>query len=388
LESEFVAPLEVVRCNSCSLIQITETIPPEKLFKYYHYFSSFSETMLLHAKRLTCELITKRRLGQDSLVVEVASNDGYLLKNYKEAAIPILGIEPAENVAALASKNGIETMARFFNKDLARTLADQGKEADVIHAHNVLAHVPEINDFMDGISILLKPEGLAIVEVPYAVEMIDRIEFDTIYHEHVFYYTLTSMKHLCERAGLRLLDVERIPIHGGSLRVSLGRSGQSTRAVEELLKTEEERGFNSLVAYEQFVEKVVTLRKQLVTLLQQLKRDGHNLAAYGAAAKGSTLLNYFEIGRESLDFVVDRSTAKQGHFMPGVHLPILCPSELLIRKPDYVLLLTWNFADEIIAQQADYLALGGKFIVPVPRPRIISSTVFPMGAATSVRSSV
>jgi len=386
-EPEFKAPLGVVRCENCSIIQITETVAPERLFTKYAYFSSFSDTMLQHAKDLVEKTISERELGESSFVVEIGSNDGYLLKNYKAASIPILGIEPAVNVAALANERGVTTVARFFNAKYAEELVNQGKTADVVHVHNVLGHVPEINDFAKGLSLLLKSDGIAIIEVPYAVEMIDRVEFDTIYHEHVFYYTLTALKHLFERAGLAILDVDQVSIHGGSLRVKLGKAGTASQKVEALLRTESERGFNAASAYEHFSQRVLTLKQQLVSLLNKLKREGCRMAAYGAAAKGTTLLNYFQVGTETLEFVVDRSTAKQGHYMPGVHLPIYSPAELFIRRPDYVLLLTWNFAEEILRQQSEYLRQGGRFIVPLPEPRIVSGDTPSLAATDSLSTS-
>jgi SAM-dependent methyltransferase len=367
-------PLDLVFCPTCTLVQITETVPPEVLFRDYLYFSSFSDTMLAHARELTARLATSRRLGPQSLAVEIASNDGYLLQYYKQAGIGVLGIEPARNIAKVAIERGIPTMSEFFGAELATQLEGEGKRADVLHANNVLAHVADLNGFVAGIQTILKPDGVAALEFPYLGDMIDHCEFDTIYHEHLCYYSLTAIKHLFERQGLKLVDVERVPIHGGSLLLQVARrdaAQQPTPAVAALLDEERERGMTTIAFYRDFAARVTALKEKLRTLLAKLKAEGKRIAAYGAAAKGSTLLNTFDIGAETLDFVADRSTYKQGRFMPGVRVPIVAPEELVARMPDYTLLLTWNFADEILRQQAEYRSRGGKFIVPVPDVRVV-----------------
>jgi len=369
-----VYPLDLVFCPQCTLLQITETIPPEELFTEYLYFSSFSDTMLKHAEGLAAETIESRGLSEDSLVVELASNDGYLLQYYQRAGIPVLGIEPAANVAEVASeKRGINTVCDFFGRDLANKLSGQGVLADVVHAHNVLAHVPDLAGFTEGISILLKDGAVAVVEVPYVKDMIDKCEFDTIYHEHLCYFSLTSLDKLCERHGLIIEDVKHFSIHGGSLRLCLSRAGQGKRrgaSVENMLREESEWGVGSSDIYEEFADRVTELRRAIRGLMQGLKREGHSIAAYGAAAKGCVLLNSCGIGSETLDFVVDRSTYKQGYYMPGVHLPICAPERLLEKMPDYVLLLTWNIAEEVLKQQAEYRKRGGRFIIPIPIPTV------------------
>ena len=371
---EPVYPLELGFCANCSLVQILETVPPEKLFRDYPYFSSFSDTAVQNAEALVQRLLGSRRLSGKSLVVEVASNDGYLLQFYRRANVPVLGIEPAANIAEVAGRErGIPTLCEFFGTELARKLRQEGRSADVIHANNVLAHVPDLNGVVEGMRILLKDGGVGVVEVPYVKEMIDRNEFDTIYHEHLCYFSVTALDCLFRRHGLTLCEVERLPIHGGSLRlfVSPDGSGVQGSSAQSLLQAEAGQGVNRLDFYHDFAQRVERLKRQLRALLGGLARSGKRLAAYGAAAKGSTLLNYCGIGGEMLEFVVDRSTHKQGRYMPGVHLPIYHPSKLLETMPDYVLLLTWNFAEEIMEQQAEYRQRGGRFIIPVSEPHVV-----------------
>jgi SAM-dependent methyltransferase len=372
-------PLDLAFCGRCALLQITETVPPEKLFREYLYLSSFSDTMLRHAEQTAARLVGARGLGRDSLVVEVASNDGYLLQYYQRRGIPVLGIEPAANVARVArEKRGVRTLCEFFGEELAVELSRQGERADVIHANNVLAHVADLNGVARGFATLLKPTGVAVIEVPYVKEMIDHCEFDTIYHEHLCYFSLTALDSLFRRHGLAVRDVERLPIHGGTLRVFVGRDGAADPSAEggagrvrDMLRAEEAWGVGSADFYRGFGAKVQRLRRELLELLSRLKSEGKRIAVYGASAKGSTLLNYFGIGAETLDFVVDRSTVKQGYYTPGTHLLISEPGRLLAEMPDYVLLLTWNFADEILEQQAEYRRRGGRFIIPIPELKVV-----------------
>jgi SAM-dependent methyltransferase len=369
-------PLDLIFCPACTLVQIAETVSPEKLFREYLYFSSYSDTMLEHAATLCRRITQSRELNEDSLVIEIASNDGYLLQYYGQQSIPVLGIEPAVNIATVARARGIETISEFFNADLATRLISSGKQADVIHANNVLAHVPDLNDFVTGLQILLKDSGVAIIEVPYVKEMIDQCEFDTIYHEHLCYFSLTALDKLFRRHSLRITAFELLEIHGGSLRVLVeprdaGTTVADDEQVADWLRKEAQWGVGSINFYQQFAAKVETLRRDLVEKLNRLKADGKQIAAYGASAKGSTLLNYFGIGKDRLDFVVDRSAVKQGLFTPGTHLPIYAPEKLLEDQPDYVLLLTWNFAAEILKQQQVYRQRGGRFIIPLPEVTIV-----------------
>ena len=368
-------PLELVLCTQCTLAQITETVPPETLFGEYLYFTSVSETAVASARQLAERLIQERALNAGSQVIELASNDGYLLQFYKRAGIPVLGVEPARNIAAVAEReHGIPNVARFFSADLARELVAEGKRADVLHAHNVLAHVADTNDFVNGIRILLAPTGVAVIEVPSVTDMIDHCEFDQIYHEHLCYFSLTALEHLFSRHALAIADVESIPTHGGSLRLSVVHrdSGVATHArVQQRREAERAWGVEKIEPYRDFETRVRSLQHDLTSTLQDLKRQGKRIAAYGAPGKGTILLNSFGIGSALLDFVVDKSPHKQGRFVPGVHLPIHDPAYLRESPPDYMLLLVWNLAPEIMRQQSEYRERGGRFIIPRPCVEIV-----------------
>ncbi|WP_397568787.1 class I SAM-dependent methyltransferase [Schlesneria sp. T3-172] len=371
-QAESCWPLELAWCPDCSLAQITETVPPEILFREYAYFSSFSDTMVAHARTIADRIRTERKLGPQSLAVEIASNDGYLLQWYHKAGVPVLGIEPAQNIARVAqAERGVRTISEFFGRQIAEDLVRSGHRADVIHANNVLAHVADLNGVVAGFATLLKPDGIVVVEAPYLKDLIDHVEFDTIYHEHLCYFSLTALARLFQQHGLTIVNVERLAIHGGSLRIFAAHSAsaQVQPSVTKLLQEEAAWVRNNDI-YGQFGARVESLRQSLTGLLTDLKSQGKSIAVYGASAKGSTLLNYFGIGADVLDYVVDRSTIKQGLYTPGTRLKICDPARLVEDQPDYCLLLTWNFADEILKQQSAYRQQGGKFIIPIPEVRV------------------
>lgn len=364
-------PLDVAFCPACSLVQILETVQPEVLFcRNYPYYSSFTDALLAHSKANVAELVRSRRLGPDSLAVELASNDGYLLQYFAEAGVPVLGIDPAEGPARAAIAKGIPTLIDFFGRDLARRLRASGMGADVVVANNVLAHVADLNGFVQGIATLLKDGGVAVIEVPYVKDLIDHCEFDTIYHEHLCYFSVTALATLFRRHGLSLNHVQRLAIHGGSLRLFVERTAQPSAAVQAMLAAEAAENVTGLGYYEDFAARVADIKQRLVALLDGLRAKGKRIAAYGAAAKGAILLNYAGIGADVLDFVVDRNVHKQGRYMPGVHLPIADPLRIWRDMPDYVLILAWNFKDEILVQLDDYRRLGGRCIIPIPSPVI------------------
>ncbi|HEY7282286.1 MAG TPA: class I SAM-dependent methyltransferase [Actinomycetota bacterium] len=370
-EQEGRYPLDVAFCPDCSLLQILEAPPPEAIFVDYSYYSSVSATLLRHSREHALELIASRGLGPGSLVVEVASNDGYLLRNFVEAGVPVLGIDPARGPAAAAEAIGVPTLQTFFGAESARALRSEGRRADVLIAKNVLAHVPELNGFVEGVATILSETGIAEFEVPYVRDMIDQLEFDTIYHEHLCYFSVTSLRSLFARHGLAVQRVRHLPIHGGSLRITVGRAAEGDESVRRFLDAESAAGITGFGYYRDFADRVSEVCRAVRSKLSELKGAGHRLAGYGAAAKGTILLNAARLGPDILDYVADKSPHKQGRWMPGARIPIVGPERLLQDRPDYVLLLAWNFRNEILMEQQAYLDGGGRFIVPIPWPVVV-----------------
>ncbi len=369
--------LAVCYCPVCHLVQLSNTVPPEKLFSHYLYFSSFSDLYLAHAKEMAESLAASFNLQPDSRVLEIASNDGYLLQYFVRMGVRVLGVEPAKNIAEFAASKGIPTLNRFFGPDTAEEIRNSFGRADVIIGNNVLAHVPQITAFLDSVKECLKPRGRAVFEFPYLKDLLDQTEFDTIYHEHVFYYSASAIQNVAARAGLELVGVERQRVHGGSLRVFLAESGAYTpsRAVAQILAEEERAGLRGPGRYAAFSRQVAELKQDLLDALHRMKSSGRRIAAYGAPAKGNTLLNYCGITSELVEFTVDRSPHKQGKLLPGSRIPIRKPEALLEEMPDCTVILPWNLADEIIEQQRAYFDRGGVFLIPVPRPQVVGSPV-------------
>ena len=367
-------PLRAKVCESCKLVQLDYDVAPRELFANYVYFSSYSDDWLKHAKGY-CDMAQRRfELGAKSLVVELASNDGYLLKNFIEKGIPVLGIDPSDTVAAAAEKIGVPTLVEFFGESLAKKLAADGRQADLIIGNNVLAHVPLLNDFVAGIALLLKPAGTVTIEFPHLLELIEHVEFDTIYHEHYSYFSLYAVERVFSRHGLRLFDVEQLPTHGGSLRILAAHANrpglEDSGLLRKLRAQESAAGLTDLASYSRFAERVENCKRSLLAFLGTARREGKTVAAYGAAAKGNTLLNFCEVTPADISQVADRNPHKQSKFLPGTHIRVVSPEALLEAKPDYVLILPWNLQAEIREQLQQIKQWGGRFVTPVPVVRI------------------
>jgi SAM-dependent methyltransferase len=367
-------PLRTEVCGSCFLVQLSEYVSPENIFSEYAYFSSYSTSWVAHAKAY-CGMI-KERLGlnAESLVVELASNDGYLLQHFLPLGVPVLGVEPAANVARVAIEKGIPSRIDFFGAKLADTLVNEGVRADVIAGNNVLAQVPDLNDFVDGMRKLLKPQGVITLEFPHLQRLIEGNQFDTIYHEHFSYFSLITIERLAARHNLKLIDVEELSTHGGSIRVYLAHHESNhcpARSVAEMLARERDLGFERLATYASFEDRVRRTKRRLLTFLIEAKNAGKTICGYGAPGKGNTLLNYCGIGTDFLDFTVDRNPYKHGRFTPGMHIPIYDVNAIDAARPDFVLILPWNLRDEIVRQMAHIAGWGAKFVVPIPEVEVV-----------------
>lgn len=367
-------PLHAYVCSECHLVQLEQFQTPSEIFGDYAYFSSYSASWLKHAETYCTTMVERFGLGPTSQVVEIASNDGYLLQNFVTRGIPVLGVEPAANVARAAEAKGVPTRVAFFGRSTARQLVAEGRAADLLVGNNVLAHVPDLNDFVDGLRIALKPDGVLTMEFPHLLRLMERNQFDTIYHEHFSYFSFLAVERIFAAHGLTLFDVEELPTHGGSLRI-YGRHTEpglkQDRRVQDLHLREVAAGLDRPEAYEGFVERVKAVKRGLLSFLIKAKDDGKSVAAFGAAAKGNTLLNYCGIGTDMVDYVADSSPHKQGLFLPGSRIPIVEPGRIRETRPDFLLILPWNLADEIIAANEFIRDWGGRFVVPIPALKVI-----------------
>jgi hypothetical protein len=372
--TELSYPLDLYFCQSCGLVQLLDVIDPETLFRHYIYATGSSETIAAHHQNYAKTVVDLLGLGPADRVIEVASNDGSLLKCFRAFGVKTLGVEPATNLAEYAREQGLETINQFFNAASAAQIRASHGLAKAVIANNVLAHVDETQDFLRGCKTLLSPSGLVIIEAPYLKEFVDRLEYDTVYHEHLCYFSVTTLMRLCDEVGLSIRRVDQVPVHGGSLRVYAGRQeayNRHSQPVYDLAAAEQQAGLNQFGRYQRFAAAVEANRRELLKLLRALKAEGKTIAAYGAPAKGNTLLNYCGIGPDLVSYTVDRSALKVGLYTPGMHLPVLPTTTLLEQQPDYVLILAWNLAEEIMRQQQAYHKLGGKFIIPLPQPRVV-----------------
>lgn len=375
-EMEPFYPLHVKACEECFLVQLEQYVSAEHIFSEYAYFSSFSDSWLRHSSQYVEMISSRLHLGKHSLVVELASNDGYLLQYFVKKGVPALGVEPAVNVAKAAEQKGVSTLVRFFGRQTALEMVANGQMADLVIGNNVLAQVPDINDFVRGIRAILKPEGVATLEFPHLVQLMRENQYDTIYHEHFSYFSLITVEKIFAAHGLAVFDVEELPTHGGSLRIYVRHAGDSAKriapALVDLREREVAAGMNRIATYTNFSEQVMESKRKLLELLICLRREGKRVAAYGAPGKGNTLLNYCGIRTDFIEFTVDRNPYKQGRFLPGTHIPIYPVEQIRSRRPDYILLLPWNLKDEIVAQLDYAREWGAKFIVPIPQARVLT----------------
>lgn len=367
-------PMDVYFCETCSLVQLLDVIDPAVLFRNYIYVTGTSDTIAKHNIKYSATVVDLQKMNNDSLVVEVASNDGSLLKCFQKHNVKTLGIEPATNIAEMARAAGVETINEFFNYETAVQVREQHGAAAAVIGNNVFAHVDETQDFLRGGKHLLQESGLVIIEMPYLGEFMDRLEYDTVYHEHLCYFSITALMRLCDEVGLSLVRIDHVPVHGGSIRMYAGLKAtypDHSQAVKDEAAEEVKAGLTTFSRYEQFAANVESNRKAVLALLNKLKDEGKTVAGYGAPAKGNTLLNYCKITTDLIPYTVDKSPLKLDLYTPGMHLPVLPVETLLEKQPDYVFILAWNFADEIMRQQEEYKKRGGKFIIPLPEPKII-----------------
>jgi SAM-dependent methyltransferase len=369
-------PLHVYVCEKCLLVQLEQFSTPHDIFSDYAYFSSFSDSWLAHARSYVDMIVDRFRLDCNSRIVEIASNDGYLLQNFVTRGVPVLGVEPAANVAEAAKMKGINTQVAFFGEKTALDLIAEGWGADLIIGNNVLAHVPDLNDFVRGLKVLLKPTGLITMEFPHLLQLMEQNQFDTIYHEHFSYFSFLAVEQVFARHRMKLFDVEELPTHGGSLRIYACHDDDTSKPVEarakELKSGEETVGFGQLNHYLSFGLRVEATKRKLLSFLISAKQEGKHVVGYGAPAKGNTLLNYCGVRTDLIDYTVDRSPHKQGHFLPGVHIPIYEPEQVRRTHPDYLLILPWNIREEVMRQMSYIREWGGKFVVPIPEVHVYS----------------
>lgn len=372
---EIFYPLHAKICHQCFLVQLPEFASPENIFTDYAYFSSYSDSWLQHSANYTNMMVDRFKMDSTWNVVEIASNDGYLLQYFKQKNIPVLGIEPAANVAKVAQEKGIPTLSVFFGTDTAKKLKQEGKTANLLIGNNVLAHVPNLNDFVAGLKILLAPNGVITMEFPHLLQLIQQNQFDTIYHEHFSYFSLFTVLKVFAKHGLTIFDVEQVSVHGGSLRIFVKHCEDDSKPISDrvtdLLATEKEFGLDSIDTYKDFSLKIAKLKLDLLDFVIQVKKEGKKVVGYGAPAKGNTLLNYCGIYSDLISFTVDRNPYKQGRYLPGTHIPIMHPDEISTEKPDYVLLLPWNLKEEIMKQMAHIKEWGAKFVVPIPEFQVV-----------------
>jgi SAM-dependent methyltransferase len=372
-DEEAQYPLRLVWCSECYLVQIDEIVPPDELFSEYIYVSGTSKWLQNHFDELAANITNRYPITTDGSVVDIGSNDGTLLSRFQKRDLDVLGVEPATNIAELANKKGIETINEFFSSDVSTKIVDSYNSFELVTATNVFAHTHNVQDFVQGVYELLSDEGIFVIEVPYLIDLLEGTEFDTIYHEHLSYFAVHPLKKLFEDHGMKILNVERKTIHGGSIRLEAAKETSShspKETVEEIILFEKEWGLDTFDSYQTFAENIHRLKSELVELLEQLKDEGNSIAGYGAAAKGNTLLNYYDIGTETIEFIADKNELKQGKYTPGSNIPVVAPDHIYEADPDYILILAWNFSEEIISQQEEFKEEGGKFIIPIPEVKI------------------